>query len=68
MAPGNGCDGLHPQRVLISHALDCEAMADLFDGSFVDQGTQQELRDLIIALSKEPGPLVGARCPGISWR
>jgi hypothetical protein len=43
-------------------------MADLFDGSFVDQGTQQELRDLIIALSKEPGPLVGARCPGISWR
>lgn len=53
-------DGLHPQRVLlISRALDGDAMAELFDGAVAPSDERRELRDLLLALTGETGPLVG---------
>ena len=50
-------DGLHPQRVLlISRALDGQAMNDLFNSMTNDSGRTQ-LRDLLLALSQGTGPL-----------
>ncbi len=52
-------DGLHRQRVLlISRALDGEAMAEVFDAASVDQDARRELRDLLLALTEETGPVV----------
>lgn len=51
-------DGLHPQRVLlISRALDGEAMAEMF-GAPVDRQDRRALRDLLLALTDDAGPLV----------
>ena len=50
-------DGLHPQRVLlISRALDGEAMAELF-GPAGDPASRTALRDLLLALTEDTGPL-----------
>jgi hypothetical protein len=50
-------DGLHPQRVLlISRALDGQAMSDLFDYT-TDHSARTQLRELLLALSQEAGPL-----------
>jgi AcrR family transcriptional regulator len=59
-------DGLHPQRVLlISRALDGEATAELFfDSAGVDHEARRELRDLLLALTEEAGPLVPPTAPG----
>lgn len=51
-------DGMDPQRVLIiSRALDGDAANDLFSGS-TDGADRSELRDLLLALTDESGPLV----------
>lgn len=53
-------DGLHPQRVLlISRAMDGDAMTELFNRStVVDQEERRMLRDLLLALSEETAPLI----------
>jgi AcrR family transcriptional regulator len=53
-------DGLHRQRVLlISRTLDGEALADLFGRTAEDEASRRELRDLLLALTEETGPLTG---------
>ncbi len=53
-------DGLHRQRVLlISRTLDGEALADLFGRTAGDEASRRELRDLLLALTEETGPLTG---------
>jgi hypothetical protein len=54
-----GGDGLHRQRVLlISRALDGEAMAELFGTTTQDRSARPALRDLLLALTEDTGPLV----------
>lgn len=54
-------DGLHAERVLlISLALDGDAMNDLFAGA-PDDASRSELRDLLLALTEEAGPLIAQR-------
>ncbi len=53
-------DGLDRQRVLlITRALDGEAMAEVFHGgASVDRDARRELRDLLLALTEGTGPVV----------
>lgn len=52
-------DGMDPQRVLlITRALDGDAMNDLFGGTQDDDASRSQLRDLLLALTQESGPLV----------
>ncbi len=58
-------DGLHRQRVLlISRTLDGEALADLFGRTVEDEASRRELRDLLLALTEETGPLTGPGSDG----
>lgn len=58
-------DGLHRQRVLlISRTLDGEALADLFGRTVDDAASRRELRDLLLALTEETGPLTGPGSAG----
>jgi AcrR family transcriptional regulator len=51
-------DGLHPDRVLlVARALDGDAMNDLFAGT-QDDASRNQLRELLLALTEDPGPLV----------
>jgi AcrR family transcriptional regulator len=53
-------DGLHPQRVLlISRAMDGDAMTELFDRSAAgNEEERRTLRDVLLALTEENTPLV----------
>ncbi|MFI5956260.1 TetR/AcrR family transcriptional regulator [Cryptosporangium sp. NPDC051539] len=51
-------DGLHPQRVIaVTRAADGTASASLYEGR-LDAADLAETRDLLLALTRETGPLV----------